>query len=272
MKNILREFILWPNCKNACKFCHQKKAQQFTEKEKIQSIKQFKALVETNTIQQVLFVGGELFDTKFSIELENEFFSLVNILWNKVDLFYINTNLIYSDLTYVIKFLHSVKDFSKLRFTTSFDILYRFKSEKHMNIMLNNIRILESIFPDLRIMVNTILTKDVCEYLLEEKYTFYTKTENICFIPCIGVQKYAPSRNLILQTLLKCFPKEYLKELIKNMETDQIRTLYMYNKEKLEICTSLNSICGHNSNFSLYTADATTCFICDLKKLVSTLY
>ena len=74
----LYEFILWPNCNNKCNFCHQKKQKKITNIEKINSIKKFHDFVyNLNDLNQVLLVGGELFDNVFSKELENIFFENV---------------------------------------------------------------------------------------------------------------------------------------------------------------------------------------------------
>lgn len=267
----LHEFILWPNCKNACIFCHQRKCVNFTEQEKIAAVKKVTDFVTSNNVKQVLLVGGELFDTPFSRELEFSFFNLVDLLWESVDIFYINTNLIYEDTSLVIKFLETVKDFSKLRFTTSYDHWNRFRSDKDRIIMLSNIKRLKEQFPQLRIMVNSILTKELCECINRKEYISPVVENDTCYIPCVQASNISPTRNEILSVLKSNFSVEYLNELLNNMETDQERELYVYKNGHLELCTADNNPCGHNENFSTYASDSNKCFICDLKNLVSLL-
>jgi hypothetical protein len=265
---LLREFILWPNCRNNCAFCHQRKFRNLAEFEKVLSVRLVDEFRRYNKIEQVLFVGGELFDTPFSSELYVAFFDLVEELWRTVELFYVNTNLIYEDLTLVKTFLKICPDFSKLRFTTSYDLEGRFKNDSK-DLMLRNCWKLKDLYPDLHIMANTILTPQVCQY------PEYMKFDNshpfdIMFIPCVKVAN-APTRNMVLNTL-NHLPLEYLQLMLRSHESDQVRDLYAYENGKLENVTSENGPCGHNVNFSMYTSDSNACFICDLKHIVEELW
>lgn len=118
--------------------------------------------------------------------------------------------------------------------------------------------------------INTILSKEVCKKINEENdLGLPTCLEKINLIPPIQIPHLSPTRNEILTTLRKNFSLEYLKRLYHNFTTNQKRDLYFFNGKELEGCTAQDNDCGHNINFSTYSNDSNSCFICDLGNLIN---
>ena len=70
MKTIY-EFLLWNNCGNNCKFCHQRAHERKIDdkilmpKEQIESLNKCKEFLESDKFEDgnhILLVGGEIFD------------------------------------------------------------------------------------------------------------------------------------------------------------------------------------------------------------------
>ena len=106
----INEFILWNNCSNNCKFCWQKLEKQQTLTEKFKSIELVKEAVKDLKNSHILFVGGEIFDSK-NKDLNNALLSLFDLttdkmLKNDVELLYINTNILYNIETILLPVLY----------------------------------------------------------------------------------------------------------------------------------------------------------------------
>lgn len=281
------EFLLWNNCNNNCKFCHQKANKNkypnkfLNDDGKLKSIQIVKKYIKENNIESgshVLFMGGELFDTKLSNNVELEFFDLLNIvikkmLTNEIDLLYINTNLIYKDMSLLLKFLNSLyqnKLENRIRFTTSYDIDYRYKSINDKKLVENNMIYINKKYSHMFKTANCIMTDKACEYLLKNpKFIYEFKNIygfNLNLIPYIILKdQYAPSRKTILSLLLKIneLIPNYLENYVNNLMIKQERILWEFNGEKLIYASSKNSLCGHNENFKKVYLNDERCFICD---------
>lgn len=282
------EFILWPNCKNNCKFCWQKqqikdgKQHLLQPSEKASSIREVLQFLQSSKLEygsHVLLVGGELFD---SHDVDNELNKLLQVcvglmLINKIDLLYINTNLIYKirDNSPLINFLSAVNEYSlfdRLRFTTSYDLNGRFNSESEQ-LMLSNLSNLHSRFENLHIVTNIILTNTMCEAILNKSFD-YTGFErkystHIHPIPYIELgSDLTPTRLQIIQTLqyINSIKPWFIADYLMRMDLNQDKRLFMFNGSELVNVSAPVSECGHSSNFRLYTKSH-SCFICDMKEV-----
>lgn len=292
MSNIksIYEFLLWANCSNACKFCWQKHLNQqdkfLNTEQKIHSIQSVKAFLNSGEFvkgSHVLLVGGELFDFDMLPEFESLVGQIIEMMnRGEIELLYLNTNLLYQNLEslyYVLDLIQVNNLFSRLRFTTSFDIVGRFSSEARRDLMLNNMRKIKTKYPEINIVANIILTKQACEKILAEEFSvkgfqdiYQIRVNTIPYI--VLTEDMAASKDLIFKTLL-FLDKEmpgYLKAYVENFDLPQKKLLYEYtagNENRLVFCSSDDDAkCGHSINFRKYSIEQDSCFVCDIKKLL----
>lgn len=299
-KNIV-EFLLWNDCiaHGKCAFCWQQARHDCTkfldEENKLNSINCVREFLKTrfdssdgikkdNTGNHILLVGGEIFD----IELESVKKSLCDLLEyivslmsnNDIELLYINTNLLYTDLTLLYKLLNLIKKFElfdRLRFTTSWDLVGRFETEEKKERFDKNIREIRKDFPEAHIVVNMILTKQMCNEIIgnptfirnfQEKYDVQVNT-----IPYIVLKDWmCPTKAEVMNALLAInndIPN-YIKDYATNFSLPQRKDLYEYNSidKQLIYCSSDIDSCGHSVNFKNYCTDKSKCYLCDIIQLM----
>lgn len=283
------EFLMWDNCNNNCKFCFQR------ENPRIFSIKEQEDICESiieylNSDRfipgnHVLIVGGEIFDNLGRRIFLPKFFDQITDMMttDKIDLLYLNTNLLYPESC--ISFLHEILDIfvrkgivDRLKFTTSYDLSGRFKSKHHEDLFLQNLRQLSKI-KGLNTVTNIILTKQVCQSILEDKFDIFRFSKenntNINLIPYIILdENLAPERCEVFECLKKLdkVNPEYIKSFIFEQDLKQPRILLQCSKDKSFLQkTCQNSDCGHSVNFKRYSKSG-SCFVCDVKSLFSKYY
>lgn len=284
------ELLMWNNCNNACKFCHMHnkphKDKFLSAEHKAVSIQKAKEFLDSPIFQHgshLLLVGGELFDTKFTPSVEKAFFSLVDKVCDymtawKINLLYVNTNLIYGDTAYLRLFLDKINRaglLPRLKFTTSYDLYGRFATKTAENIMLSNLKDLKSTYgPELHIVANIIMTKQACSAIIDQKFSvkdfINTYNVDVNMIPYIILgPDLAPTREQIYNTLIQIDSElpGYINNYLENLTIIQPKYLYEYNGSDYVYMTEENAPCGHNKNFYLYQPDHKSCFICDMKKL-----
>lgn len=281
------EFLVWDNCKNNCSFCFQREKPRIFNKEQRKKI-----LNEVITFlnsdryvknSHILICGGEIFDKPSDFNILDTFFKKIITLMenNIIDLLYINTNLIYKDLNGVYNLLNLIKNknlFDRLKFTTSYDLKGRFKSKEDELLMLTNLKTIKNIYPECNIVTNIILTKQVCENILNNTFVLSNFIKEyqckVNLIPYIVYDKnLSASRSVIFNTL-KYVNKDipgYLAEYIPNISIEQEKLLYMYKNNEFVFCSCKLSDCGHSINFKRYSEN-NTCFCCDLKEVFEGLY
>lgn len=310
MKKIY-EFLLWNNCSNNCSFCHQRAHERknddkiLTPEEQIKSLSKCKEFLDTQfeNGNHILLVGGEIFDVQNknvrAVLCELFEYIIHKQLKQEIDLFYINTNLLYENLDCLNKFLQLIQKntlFDKLKFTTSYDIVGRYCTPERERLFYRNLKKIKDQYPEINIVVNTVLTNEACkriqndifgaDYLLE-----YLKNQNknnwtikewvdyfqvtINTIPYIRLDSERapemPTKNTVFNTLLhinKIMP-EYLRFYANNIGLRQEKRLYEYNKQNAVYvyCSSDLSDCGHSENFKRCFADSEECFPCVIEKL-----
>lgn len=290
------EFLPWNNCKNSCAFCHQKANKNkypekfLTAEEKLKSLKQIREFFSTKISSpffHILFMGGELFDTELPHKVQNELQHLANDVVEKMNngtigLCYLNTNLIYSDLSLLISFLDifAQKNLEhRVKFTTSYDVAYRYKSIKDRYLVEENMLNICYRYPRMPKVANSILTDLACDFFfvnpnfLEKFTTMYGFEINL--IPYICLHKnIAPCRKSIHNLLMKLeatYPG-FLNNYVRNLSLSQEHILWEFNGKELVNVSSNNAECGHSVNFQKVYADDTRCFICDCINLFKTLF
>lgn len=295
------EFLLWANCNNHCKFCFQQHQGQqdtfLTDEQKIQSLQAVKNFIASKDYKfgsHVLIVGGEIFGAMSDI-ISREFkyfldFLVKRMIVGKIDLLYINTNLLYTDLTH-LKYLLDLIDknglFGRLKFTTSFDVSGRFNSDQDRAQMLKNLyELTHTLYGGkLKVVTNMIMTKQLCEAILSDK-----KLDDLSATTVIGSIKQfmddyncqvntvpyiildeslSSSKEQIVLTLkhIDKFVPGYFKGYVDNFNLDQDKLLYEYHAgdvNKLVFCSTENAPCGHSINFNRYLPNRESCFVCDM--------
>ena len=305
------EFLIWNNCGNACSFCHQRlfanknNSKILNPKEQIRSLSLCEEFLDTKfeNGNHILLVGGELFDIT-NENVKEQFKQLLTkviskMLLNEIDLLYLNTNLLFIDVSLLYWFLDKIDQsnlFNRLKFTTSYDIVGRFLNKEKELLFYKNLKSIKDNYPNINIVVNTVLTNETCkriqndtfgaDFLLEylnkqEKEQFTVKDwidyfkVDINTIPYIRLNSDAapemPTRAVIFDTLLhinKIIPN-YLEWYANNIGLKQEKLLFEYNKidDNYIYCSSEYDSCGHSENFKMCFKDSDKCFPCEIKKL-----
>lgn len=268
------EFLLWDNCKNGCAFCPQRKnPNNLSMEQQIDSMSEVINFITSDKFiigSDILIVGGELFDSPrpFLLDFFKQIKSLIDDkIINKI---LISTNLLYGDpqLYFLLECLNIIgKD--NLYITTSYDIEGRFKNNGQVEQFYKNLDTVSSIYAT---TVNTILTKKVCQQIVEDKFIlepFYKKNLQINLLPYIIYNpSLAANKNDIFSALayLDCKYENYIQCYIKRMDDKRIRHLYKYVDGGLKYSSCSMLDCGHSENLKKYSVD-NTCFICDVKRL-----
>ena len=293
------EFLLWNNCNNNCKFCHQKaRKNRFPGKfpddagkgKSIDLVTKFIAEGKVEHEANILLMGGELFDTQLSSNTRRKFYGLCDLILAEmvngdITNLYLNTNLLYEDTSMLFNMLDLFVGFSmshRIMFTTSCDIEYRFSSIYSRNLMLRNLRRVSQKYPNINRVANCILTDVACEFLMRDPY-YLQKFEDeygtrLNLIPYITLKdSQAPTREAVQALLLKLndtYPN-FLKNYAAAQDVNQPKVLWEYDGEQLVPATSGDSPCGHGENFMLTykgCKDKKTkqhCFICDCVALAN---
>ena len=277
-KSKMYEFVLWNNCCNNCKFCWLKYLQKpvFNITQKIESINLITSkLREIQNFSDILLVGGEIFEdsriTKEFIELTYKVCQ--KIIRGEIRYFYINTNLLYEDVAFLTEFLNIFQTYSlfdRLKFTTSWDLVGRFRDNSAEELWERNMRSVKSKFPKLKIVTNLILTKSLCSAIVNNEFdvvNFEKEFSEVNLIPYIPVPKDVfdeqPDKELTLNAIKKS--KIDIQKYINSFDLKQTKIVYEYSNDKLTDITESDLSCSHNKNFTRVWQD-NSCFICQLKK------
>lgn len=279
---MMQEFILWSNCTNQCDFCWQYKKHDketiLTPTEMKQSIAAVREKIKTiNPGDDVLLVGGEIlanYSPVVSKELQALFLDCIERIKTKqIRYFYINTNLLYKDKTNLIFLLDAISGYEEqLKFTTSFDVYGRFKNNKAKHLFLDNLHFIQTHYPKVNIVVNSIITKQLVESNFDfDHFQKEYGIKYINFIPYIPVQDdHSMDTDFkgIIKVLARCEKKNpgFLKFYIDDFDLNQNKNLYEYKKSKGYVaCTSNLAECNHNQNFKKVLNGE--CYICKLKEV-----
>lgn len=278
------EFLLWSNCNNNCKFCVQREDHMSSKEERLKAIELAFDNIKKLRDAHVLFMGGELFsepDEEVKEKLKNLFDYTFDKSRNKeLEFIYINTNLLYNT-EYLFSILDDASDIiERIRFTTSDDVDGRF-NEKSMSLFYNNLRALRNRYPKLRIVVNTILTKTLCDMIMNDEYNVldYQNKYDVLVnnIPYINVEKrasyLAPTKSDVIKALnrLNQMLPGYMKGYCDNYLLKQDFHLLQFKNGAFEDVTSGRSECGHHENFKRCFSDSNECFKCVLQKIKDTI-
>jgi hypothetical protein len=292
------EFVLWENCNNDCDFCFLKAMANYKDKlynddEKLNSLEDTITYIQNNTFvpqSHILIAGGELFFKPFSPDLYNKFQELITLVIDLIksgqfDLFYINSNLLYTDFSQVYSLI--IQPFidaglvSHLHFTTSYDPYGRYKTEDARQLFLTNLQNISKDFKDIpgfTVYVNCILTQPFCEDIINGRFN-QRGFQELCYnklyvnyLPYIPFSKpLEPSDSLIYKTLLYLadVDKPYFIQYINTILLNQERIVLDYNKTTREFSNrtaEVNPKCNHLQSFTKYQPNG-ECLLCKFKKI-----
>ena len=287
----MREYILWSNCNNCCKFCWQQKKHDLStflnEKEMITSIQTtISELDKINVGDDVLLVGGELFCYKGIVDKTlKELIDRCIILLknNTIRFLYINTNLINKistdgSLFYLLDKITENNLESKLKFTTSFDIYGRFKKDALLQWLSCLRYITITKYPTINVVINCIITKQLVEVIEKEDIKDWQEFKYICGAKYINFIPYIPvpddhSMDVTFKDIVKVLAAQekiepgYIDRYIDDFDMNQNKVLYEYHKDKGYVeCTAKYAECHHNENFKKVLGND-ECYICKLKEI-----
>ena len=310
MKKIY-EFLLWNNCGNNCTFCHQRAHERriddkiLTPDEQIRSLLLCREFLDTTfeNGNHILLVGGEIFDIQ-NEQVKKVLIDLIihikeKMCKNEIELLYVNTNLLYENTDLLDWFLSLYETnglIKRIKFTTSYDMVGRFTSKARELLFYKNLKRLTDTYTDIKIVVNTVLTKEACKRICEDKFGadylleylqnqgknehtikqwidyFKVKINTIPYI-ILDYDKAlsAPTKKEVFETLLHidAIIPGYLQEYSDNIGLKQEKLLFEYNKinNSFVFCSSKMGNCGHSVNFQQSFGDSKECFPCQIARL-----
>lgn len=180
MINNFVQFVLWHDCKNNCKFCHNKDFGDIDKNFSLDYV--LKKISDPTTFtnyNELGFIGGEFFDDQLSDEfVETKFYKLLNVvvqlIENKtISKFYITTALMYSNLCHLKKFCEfaiSRNISENVLICTSYDTIARFLSTQKLENWKNNMQWLHQTFPEIKTHTEIILTEDFMQKVLSGEF------------------------------------------------------------------------------------------------------
>lgn len=179
MINKFVQFELWKDCRNNCKFCFNKNEPNTNKLQSLNNILQFLNSENINAYSEIGFIGGEFFDNQLEdVVVRDKFYKLFDICANKyknnkLKKLYITTSLIYEMDLYLIPFLAYLKQLNLLEITllcTSYDLKYRFHTEKQENLWKSNMLMLKETFPELYLHTEIIITQFFIDAVLNGEF------------------------------------------------------------------------------------------------------
>lgn len=274
------EFLLWDNCNNNCKFCFQRKNPRlFNQNQRKNILDDTISFIKSDKFDKgshILICGGEIFDKPTDFPDLNVFFAQIDgfMADGTIDLLYLNTNLIYEDVSGLCFVLDMMKDkLNRLKFTTSYDLYGRFNKKFDETLFFMNLKWLKEHFPKCNIVVNTILTKQTCEKIINKEFSIKKfMDEYDCWVNLIPYivydEKMSATRTQIFSALqiVENENRGYLQRYIPNICIEQEKDLFVYRDGDYHFCTCDLSDCGHSINFKRYSKE-NSCFCCDLKEM-----
>lgn len=261
------QYEIWKDCKNGCKFCTNFKQKDI---DKISSLKYILTdldLRKNDKIADIGFIGGEFFDDQLNNqEVRMLFYQLFD--WceqklknNTLKRVFITSCLIFDIQNSLIPFLDYLRDkniLDKVMLCTSYDIKYRFYTEKRKKLWEDNMLFLHESYPELKIHTQTIMTQFFIDAVLNnefdikafcEKYhTFidYNEPQSGFFYDKQGMYKAIPDFFPTKESFSKFLLKTVIQDRVINPSTFLIRDLhcseldYIYDGERKKLFNRRN--------------------------------
>ena len=297
------QFGVWPNCCNACDFCLREERIPYSKERQLLWLNKI-----TNNLSYLDFkdkfsngislLGGELYYI-IDKDLQKAFFKLIDAIIEKVLKVSTNPECKYSTVTnglYDPTFLYKVIDkivkevgISKVDLNFSYDLKYRFKSQKDAELVLRNINDFHKRY-DYCVGVQMILTQYVINMWKEGKFDVnrfieekipgnvlsflyphpihtgfklddfnFKRNDLLEFLRYLKSTNYQVYFNFMHSTKNSCtFKYTGLKDR-QNLELSEDTQPELSDGKEI-----INLKCGHSKLYQCYS-DCDKCLLCDLK-------
>ena len=222
------QYNMWKNCRNHCEFCFNRGYKTSDTKDKIRIldfvINQLN-LSETDSYNEIGFIGGEFFDNQLDDPtVKEKFYHMFEICKDRInrgvlDKICVATSLIFDPNRQLIPFIDFLKKLGILQYTlfcTSYDLKYRFHSEQDLKIWEENMLEIPKLLDGKTIHTEIIISQFLIDAVNEGKFDFleFCKKFNtsIDFIEPTFTD-YFDTREEFITALPDFFPKR--REFIK---------------------------------------------------------
>lgn len=173
------QYEIWKDCNNHCAFCFNKGQKLIDKRICINRIMNKLDDPEVDEYDEIGFIGGEFFDNQLQDnEIKILFYNLLNkvikrIQEGKVNKFYLTSSLLFNINNYLTPLLdyfrvNNVLD--KVLLCTSYDLKYRFHTEKLRTLWENNMIELHTSYPELRLHTEMIVTELFMNAILNQEF------------------------------------------------------------------------------------------------------
>lgn len=296
------QFGVWPNCCNACDFCLREQRIPYSKKNQLFWLDKIKKNIcnldfEDKFSNGISLLGGELYYITDK-EVQDSFLELIDVIIEKVLRVSKNPNCKYSTVTnglYNPEFLYKVIDkiadsvgIDKVDINFSYDLKYRFKSQKDADLVLKNINEFHEKY-NYTVGVQMILTQYVIDMWKEGKFDVNQFMEEkipgniLSFLyphpihtgiklddfnfkrkDFLSFVRYLKERNEVV----------YLNFLLSVKNSCSFKYTGLQNRERKDMSDAtqpvlsdgkeiINEKCGHSVLYKCYT-DSDKCMFCDL--------
>ena len=236
MENNFIQFELWKDCKQGCKFCCNKGQPTIDKDVSCKYILEKLDEVEPNKYDSIGFIGGELFNGELEGYME-QFKEMLrkskNLNTKKI---FIASALICDIDKYLIPIFDYLKELgiiSKIEICTSWDIKYRFHTEKQKELWENNLKRIHELYPEVMIHLETVLTQHLIDDVLKTNDPQYFEKLKEKY-GCYEIDFMEPTSGLYYHDKFECekdvpgfFPTktsfiEFLKLMKNNIDLDRM--------------------------------------------------
>lgn len=301
LNSYMVQYGVWPNCCNSCDFCLRKARTPISKEQQIyvldfiaQNIKHIDWKKRYSA--GISLLGGELYYIEDK-DVQKHFLDLVDAIIENILLVSDNPACRYSTVTngiYNPKFLYEVIDkivdavgIHKVDLNFSFDLKYRYKSDKDKQTVIDNINAFHERY-DYAVGVQMILTQFVIDLWKSNQFDIndfminHFPENNLCFLYPHSIQTGKKLDDFFFKR------KDFLRflEYMKNRNYDIYRSfmlstkhssLFKYTGYKFRdskdvsqqpiLCDNkevLDERCGHSILYRCYS-DTDKCMYCDLQ-------
>lgn len=311
------QFELWPECNCQCEFCFLKDYNKHTPvKNKIAALDYALDAVSNKAIylnyEVIALIGGEFFQGQLlDSVVKDKFFSLIRRLnellsSKEIKRIWISASLMIGNQKDLFSTLDLLKEnLSNVYINTSFDIKGRFKTDKMKKLWQETMKQLHFKYPSLNINTTIILTKQLVQDYLNDKFTFHQfskeyntelflkhpdpyilywdNKENNCILSdeIASLDYFLCDRKSFLKFLVK-FKEQEPEAFYEKMFNIQFRaddlvqfreddskpiTDKRYKNQKRERKYDTVLPCGHSLEYQCY-CDSNKCILCDKLSLL----
>lgn len=179
MRNFI-QYELWKDCSNGCKFCYNRGQQDVNKIESLNFIINKLDDEELNNYDEIGFIGGEFFDTQLdNDDVKALFYKLFDKCINKIKngsikKLYITTALMFDLNKHLIPFLNYLQNndiLEHILLCTSFDLKYRFYTDKRKRMWEDNMLSLNHLYPNLKLHTEIIVSEFFIDAVLNDEFS-----------------------------------------------------------------------------------------------------